>query len=70
MVGGTGPKGILATLRVFYLRSFVQFPDWTAFRFSVAEKGMDGLLGVGLFGPDWSLEKGEKWLKEEPEEDF
>ncbi|MHC4598620.1 MAG: carboxylesterase family protein, partial [Planctomycetota bacterium] len=70
VVGGTGAKGLLATLRVSYIRSFVQFPDWTAFRFTVAEKGMDGLLGVGLFGPEWNLEKGEAWFQKEADEGF
>jgi pimeloyl-ACP methyl ester carboxylesterase len=66
VVGGTGPRGILASMRVSYLRSFVQFPDWTAFRWAVTEKGMKGLMGLGLFGPDWSLEKGEQWIGEKP----
>ncbi len=67
VVGGTGPKGILATLRVSYLRSFVQFPDWIAFRWAVAETGTEGMEGLGLFGRRWELADGETWMKGEGE---
>ena len=68
-MGGTGPAGIQATQRVSYLRSFVQFPDWIAFR-SGATAGEPGLLSLGLFGPNWSLETGEKWQAKAEEEGF
>jgi pimeloyl-ACP methyl ester carboxylesterase len=62
-VGGTGARGLLATLRVSYLRSQVQFPDWFAFRWSAVEKGDEGLVGMGILGERWTLEGGETWFQ-------
>jgi pimeloyl-ACP methyl ester carboxylesterase len=69
IVGGTGLRGILATLRVSYLRSQVGYPDWLAFRLGVVEKGDEGLVGCGIFGSRWTLEGGATWFREAGKEE-
>ncbi|MCU0722016.1 MAG: prolyl oligopeptidase family serine peptidase [Planctomycetes bacterium] len=64
IVGGTGARGLLGTLRVSYLRSQVGYPDWLAFRLGVVGKGDEALVGCGIFGERWTLEGGETWFRE------
>lgn len=66
VVGGTGIQGMRATDRLPYFTSGVQYPDWCAFTPEVYEKGIDGVLGAGFFGEDWTvLTKQSAWRSEE-----
>jgi hypothetical protein len=37
----------------------VAVPDLVVLSTSMLTKGVEGLVGAGFFGPDWSVESGE-----------
>ncbi len=58
-VSGTGLAGMRLTTRVPYFLSGVGFPDWTIDSPDSLDKGMNGLVGAGFFGPDGGVNSGE-----------
>jgi hypothetical protein len=59
VVAGTGLPGLRLTDRLPYLASGVAVPDLVVLSTSMLTKGVEGLVGAGFFGPDWSVESGE-----------
>ena len=66
VVGGTSLRAMRATDRLPYFLSGVGFPDVTVLEADVWSRGMNGVAGVGFFGYDWSVERGEFWWSAPP----
>jgi len=52
-IGGVGLEGMRTVERLPYFSSGVAYPDWTVFGSGVLERGSEGVIGAGWFGPDW-----------------
>ncbi len=59
VVGGTGLAGMRLTDRLPYFVSGTGYPDVTVLDGQELERGMDGVLGAGFFGPDWTVATGD-----------
>lgn len=66
LVGGTSLRAMRATDRMPYFLSGVGFPDVTVLDADIWSRGMNGVAGVGFFGYDWSVERGEFWWSAPP----
>jgi dienelactone hydrolase len=58
-VAWTGPAGWSAAGAGQYFISGAGFPDLLLFSAAMLRDGSSGVCGVGFFGDDWSLERGE-----------
>ncbi|MFI4915385.1 MAG: prolyl oligopeptidase family serine peptidase [Phycisphaerales bacterium JB060] len=60
VVAGTGPVGRRLADEPRYFISGVGYPDWLLMTPDVldsgAEGGLEGVIGAGFFGPDWSVD--------------
>lgn len=65
VIGGDSLRAMRTTDRLPYFLSGVGFPDVTVLDADVWSRGIQGVVGVGFFGSDWSTEKGEFWWREE-----
>lgn len=54
LVGGTGPIGCHTTDELPYFTSGCHFPDWCALSPQTHLSDIDGVLGAGFFGRDWT----------------
>jgi len=59
IVGGTGLGGMKLTDRLPYFVSGTGYADVTVLDGQELERGPDGILGAGFFGPDWTVATGE-----------
>ncbi|SHG30418.1 Putative esterase [Salegentibacter echinorum] len=59
VVTATGEKGMHAAYANDYLVNGTTFPDLMVFDENMMKKGIDGVIGSGFFGNDWSVENGE-----------
>ncbi|HVG93415.1 MAG TPA: prolyl oligopeptidase family serine peptidase, partial [Planctomycetota bacterium] len=59
VVAGTGLPGLRLTDRLPYFTSGVAVPDLVVLSTSMLTRGVEGLVGAGFFGPDWSVGSGE-----------
>ncbi|MEQ9095268.1 MAG: prolyl oligopeptidase family serine peptidase [Phycisphaerales bacterium] len=56
VVAGTGAIGRRLADEPRYFISGVGYPDWLLLTPDVLEKGLEGVIGAGFFGPDWSVD--------------
>lgn len=56
IIGGTGVAGLRATDHLPIFLSGTGFPDWTILSPEVWSVGAGGIIGVGFFGDDWSVD--------------
>jgi pimeloyl-ACP methyl ester carboxylesterase len=59
VVGGSGIRGMNATLANQYFAGGSGFPDFMIFSLDMLSKGAEGLKMAGYFDNDWKLDKGE-----------
>lgn len=59
VIGGSGLVGMKLTTRIPYMSPGIGLPDLTLFNSDIVTKGEKGILGVGFFGLDWSVENGD-----------
>ncbi len=59
VVTGTGVTGMKLTDRLPYFLAGVAYPDVTIIGPEMLSEGIKGVRGVGFFGLDWSVTKGE-----------
>lgn len=59
VVTATGKKGMHAAYANDYLVNGTTFPDLIVFDENMMKNGIDGVIGSGFFGNDWSVENGE-----------
>ena len=57
-VASTGPVGQRSSFALPYFVSGVGYADWTVLSTGMLERGSEGILGAGYFGPDWGLGSG------------
>ncbi len=58
-VAWTGSAGWIAAGPGQYFISGAGFPDLLIFSADMLRDGSDGIRGIGFFGPDWSMERGD-----------
>jgi dienelactone hydrolase len=58
-VAWTGPAGWFAASPIQYFVSGAGFPDLVLFSADMLRSGTAGVRGIGWFGPDWSVERGD-----------
>jgi predicted esterase len=58
-VSGTGLAGMHLNDRLPYFTAGAGVPDCLVLSTDMLIKGMEGVLGAGFFGADWSVQKGE-----------
>lgn len=64
IIGGTGTIGCQLTNRLAYFSSGAAFPDFIVYGPESLELGQKGVRACGMFGEDWSVERGEfYWRK-------
>lgn len=59
VVAGTGPIGRRLADESRYFISGVGYPDWLLMAPDVLETGLEGVIGAGFFGPDWSVDESQ-----------
>jgi len=64
IVTGADARGMRLTDRLPYFTSGVHYPDWIVLGPETLELGLAGVRAAGFFGPDWSMETGERAQRE------